>query len=95
MVGRGVRDPFMRSGTGNTVFDMPTDVSRVEITGTYNGNCQNFVVRVGGRLIVNEILGSCSVATAGRRYSGQHLVTGGVTEITNSSGVSWTITEIR
>jgi len=91
---RGLRDLYTRSGTGNTVFDMPTDVTRVRITGELTGGCQNFIMWIGGRLIVNEILGNCSVAS-GRNYSGDHLVTGGVTEIRNSNGVLWTITELR
>ncbi len=31
---RGLRPLFTRSGVGNTVFDMPTDVTRALITGT-------------------------------------------------------------
>jgi hypothetical protein len=91
---RGQRPLFTRSGVGASVFDMPTDVSRIQVNGSYNGNCENFVVSVGGRLVVNEILGSCSVAS-GRTYSGQHLVSGGVTEVKLSTNVSWAITEIR
>lgn len=94
MNGRGVREPFTRSGVGNTVFDMPTDISRVRITGSYGGSCENFIMRVGGRLAVNEILGTCSIAS-GRNYEGTHLVSGGVVEVTSSNGVSWSITELR
>ena len=49
---------------------------------------------IGGRLVVNEILGTCSVAI-GPRYEGVHLVSGNtlVTEI--STGVSWSVTEAR
>lgn len=78
------------SGTGNTVFDMPSYVSRVRITGRYDSNSSNFIVRVGGRLVVNELLGRAWNATT---YNGLHLVSGGVTEITNSRDVAWTFTQ--
>jgi hypothetical protein len=89
---RGVAPLFTRSGTGNTVFDMPTTVSRIHIVGTYNGNSSNFIVRIGGRLVVNELLGTGWSQT---RYDGVHLTSGGVVEITNSSGVAWTFEEVR
>lgn len=73
---------------------MPTYISRVQIVGTYGGRCQNFIVRIAGRLIVNEILGTCSIAI-GPRYEGVHLTRGGVVEVTNASGVSWAFTEVR
>lgn len=83
---------FSRSGSGNTVFDMPTHVSRVRIRGVWNGTgTSNFIVRVGGSLEVNEILREMP----NRTYEGTHVVVGGVTEITNSSTVNWTFTEVR
>lgn len=86
--------PFSHSGTGDTVFDMPTSVSRVRVIGTYGGFCQNFIVRVRGSVLVNEILGSCSSAS-GRTYDAIRLTTGGVVEIVSSSGVQWSFTEVR
>lgn len=86
--------PFTRTGTGATVFDLPSYISRVRITGTYNGFCENFVLKFAGRLIVNEILGSCSVGS-GRTYDGTHLVTAGTVEVTNSTGIAWSVTEVR
>lgn len=85
--------PFSRSGSGADVFSLPSHVSRVRITGDYDGRCENFVVWVGGRLAVNEIMGSCSVATTGRHYTGVHLVQGTLVEITHSTGIRWTITQ--
>lgn len=85
---------FSRSGVGDSVFDMPTTVSRVRITASPSTSCQNFVVKVAGRLIVNVILGTCSVADT-RTHDGTYLVSGGVTEVQISSGVSWTFTEVR
>jgi hypothetical protein len=87
------RPTFSRTGTGDTVFDMPIDVARVRIIGIYSGNSSNFVVRIGGRLIVNELLGTGWSMT---RYDGTLLTGGGGTvAITLSSGVQWSFEEIR
>lgn len=81
---------FSRSGVGNTVFDMPTYITRVRISGRWNQrDTSNFIVRIGGRLEVNEILRSSIT------YEGIHLVTGGIVEITNSAQIAWTISEVR
>jgi len=86
--------PWSQSGTGDSVFNMPTSVSRVRITATPASSCQNFAVKIAGRLIVNVILGTCSVADA-RTHDGTYLTSGGVTEVTISSGVSWSFTQVR
>ena len=84
---------YSRSGSGDNVFDIPSYVTRIRIQGTYQSCSSNFIVRVAGRLIVNELLGSCWTS---RSFDGTYALTaGGTTEITNSSGVSWTFTEIR
>lgn len=85
---------FTASGSGDTVFDMPTSVARVKITGDYRAFVSNFIVKIGGRLIVNEILGTSSIAV-GTHFEGTYVTTGGVVEITNSTGVAWTFTEVR
>ena len=85
---------FTRTGVGDNVFDMPTTVSRVKITGDYGAYCSNFVVHIAGRLIVNEILGTCSIGL-GPHFEGTYVTSGGTTEITISSGVSWSFTEVR
>jgi hypothetical protein len=91
--GRGLRDIFRRTGAGDTVFDMPADVARIHIIGTYTGFSSNFIVKIGGRLIVNELLGTGWSQT---RYDGTLLTGGGGTvAITNSSGVSWSFEEVR
>lgn len=94
--GRGVRTgPLWEGwGTGPYVFDMPRFISRVRVTANYSGRCENFAVRVGGRLIVNTILGTCSVAE-GPSYNGVHAVTGGEVEVLHAAGVNWRITEHR
>lgn len=83
---------WSQAGTGNNVFDMPTFVSRVRITGRYTGFTTNFIIKIGGRLTVNELLGTGWPSTT---YDGTHAVTGGQVEITNSSGVAWTFTQVR
>jgi hypothetical protein len=93
--GRGLGPPFKRTGTGANVFDIPSSVSRIHIVGDYGGSCENFVVKIAGRLIVNEILGRCSVAI-GPHYDGTHLITaGGTAEVTFSSGINWLFEEVR
>ena len=77
---------------GDTVCDMSSDVVPAHIVGTYTGYSSNFIVRIGGRLIVNELLGTGWGTT---RYEGTLLTGGGVVEITNSSGVSWSVEEGR
>jgi len=84
--------PFSRSGTGDTVFDLPTSVTRVRINATYTGFSSNFVVKIAGRLIVNELLGRAWPSTT---FDGTYLTSGGVVEITISSGVSWTFTQVN
>lgn len=95
VVAAGVAPPrptFTRSGVGDTVFDMPADVARVRIIGIYNGYSSNFIVRIGGRLIVNELIGD---GWGSRRYDGTLLTGGGgVVSITSSSGVQWSFEEV-
>jgi hypothetical protein len=96
MSGSGVNNTplFTRGGTGANVFDMPTTVTRVRIQADYGGSCENFIVHIGGRGVVNDILGTCSVAS-GRHFDGTFTTTGGVVEVLNSSGISWSFTEVR
>jgi hypothetical protein len=83
---------FARSGVGDTVFDMPTTVRRVRITGAYSGRSSNFIVHIGGAHIVNELLGTTWGPTT---FDGTYTTTGGVVEILSSSGVAWSFTEVR
>lgn len=85
---------FTRTGTGANVFDMPTNVTRVRIVGDYSGSCENFIIRIAGKGVVNEILGSCSIGI-GSHFDGTFLTTGGVVEVLNSNGISWSFTEVR
>jgi hypothetical protein len=96
IVGTGVpvpRPTFSRTGTGDAVFDMPLDVARVRVIGIFTGSSSNFIVRIAGRLLVNELIGTFWNTT---RYDGTLLTGGGgVVSITNSSGVAWSFEEIR
>jgi hypothetical protein len=85
---------FTRSGTGASVFDLPTYVTRVRITGDYAGFCENFIVHIAGRGVVNEILGTCSNGS-GPHFDGTYATSGGQVEVLNSTGISWTFTELR
>ena len=84
--------PWTMSGSGNTVFNMPTFVSRVRIRGVWNGQqTSNFIVRINGSLVVNEILRD----TPGRTFEGVYVTGGGVVEIVSSTFISWTFTQVR
>lgn len=81
------------SGHGNSVFDMPRSVARVHVVGVWSGrSTSNFIVWIGGRLVINEILRG----TANNTYDGIHLTNGGgVTQIENSNDITWSFEEIR
>lgn len=86
---------FTRSATGDNVLTgMPSYVTRVRVIGTYTARSSNFIMRVNNRLIVNELIGTTWGTT---RYEGVlNLPAGaGDIEVTNSSGVAWSITEVR
>lgn len=86
---------FTRSGSGDTVFDgMPSYVTRVQVVGVFTGRSSNFIMRVNGRLLVNELLGTSWGPT---RYDGTLLLPNGpgTVEVVNSSGVAWSIAEVR
>lgn len=95
------------SGSGNDIIDIPDDVLRFRITGNYSGYISNFIVVCGlgsgvaSGLLVNEILGTGGSSTS---YSGVHLNTGeystrrnrpcGSLRVQDSTGVSWTMTQL-
>lgn len=86
--------PFTRSGSGANVFDIPSSVTRIRIDGSYGGSCENFVVWIAGDLKVNEILGTCSIAS-GTTFSGTYAIHGGTAEVQNSTGISWKFTQVK
>ena len=85
---------FTVTGTGDTVFDKPFWVSRIQIRGLYSGRSSNWIVYCGNNLIVNELVGS-SWGNGG--ITGTYLVPASCTpfQIRSSSGVNWTFTEVR
>ena len=95
---------WMASGTGATILDMPTRLTRIRIEGVFTGRGENFIVWCGatgttGRsLLVNEILGTRYESTT---YSGVHSALRrsgdpcGELEIRNSQRLRWTFTEER
>jgi hypothetical protein len=86
---------FSRSGTGDQVFDLPSYVTRIRVTANTPSSCQNFAMKAGSSLIINVILGTCSVADE-KTHDGTYIVTAGATIQTQiSSGVNWTVTEQR
>ena len=65
--------PWRASGTGANIIDMPERVTRIRITGEYQGSLANFTVWCGspgdrGGLLVNETLGTRDLT----RYEGIH-----------------------
>ena len=96
-------EPWRRSGTGATIIDLPTRITRIRIEGQYNGRGENFVVWCGaaedrGGLLVNEIIGTrysttySGVHSARRSYGGRGQPCREL-QVEHSSGVRWTITE--
>lgn len=83
---------FDVSGRGDKVFDMPRTVKRVRISALYTLCCQNFIVRIDGRPVVNELLGTAFGKTG---FDGTYVTGGGVTEIISSDGVLWHFQEVR
>jgi hypothetical protein len=83
---------FTTTGTGAGSFTLPSAVTRLRIEATHNGTAQSLTVRIGGALVVNELLGT---AINPERFVGTYLVTGGATvEIIGSAGVNWFATEV-
>ena len=87
----GTAEIFVRSGAGNQVFDLPAYITRLRIQGEWNRTqTSNFIVRIAGRVVVNEILRDAIT------YDGTHQIAGGGTvEIVSSGQIAWTFTEIR
>ena len=92
---------WTQSGTGSTIIDLPTWITRIRIEGEYTGSSAHFAVLCGstgdyGGLLVNEAIGTFLDATI---YSGVHsaLRNSGLPcrelQITGT-GVQWTITQV-
>lgn len=79
--------------SGSRVFDMPVWVTRVVIAAIYTGFCENFIVEIGGRLVVNEILGTCR-SGVGTEFAGTFAASGTVVQV-RATRITWGIREIR
>jgi hypothetical protein len=79
---------FAKSGSGDTVFEIPTTVKKIAISGTSEKD-SNFIVKVSGLLIVNVIV------KTGKPFNGTYDTAGGKVEITSSTGVAWVFTEVK
>ena len=100
--------PWNYSGTGPDAFSIPDRVFRFRITAEYNGGSENFVVWCGtaanrGGLLVNEILGTSSIAI-GRTYRGVHVnersyggsgQTCGRLQVEHAVGVRWSMVSLN
>lgn len=97
---------FTMNGVGNNVVNVPASVTKLRIIGTYTASSSNFVVWIGPagsacgvvansncHLLVNELLGTSWGQTV---FDGVQQTGGGtVLSVQFSSGVSWSITEVR
>jgi hypothetical protein len=81
---------FTMSGVGNTVFTIPSYVTRIQITATYTGYSSNWIVN--GAVFIDDLVGTGWGLTVD---SGTYATTGGTVAITSSTGVAWTFTEVR
>lgn len=82
---------FAQSGTGDSVFTLPSRSARYRIKASYPGASSNFIVNVSGQLLVNEIIGLNRNPST---FDGTFLLpVQGRVEITNSSGVVWSFVE--
>ncbi len=86
--------PWGVTGGSNSGWPKPLYVTRVAITGSYTGSSQSFMMWCDSSLLVNVILGTS--AGHSTTYSGEHPTpscTAMHTEM--STGVSWSVTELR
>jgi hypothetical protein len=87
---------FTQSGVGDNVFTIPGYVTRVRVDGSFQGSCQNFIVNANNRLLINVIIGTCSVADTKSPFTGTYAISGATSvAITGSTGIAWTFTEVR
>ena len=87
---------FSRSGSGDTVFTIPSHVTRLRVDANTASSCQNFIARANGLSFVNIIMGTCSVSDSRGPFTGTYIVPAGATiSIVSSTGINWTFTESR
>jgi hypothetical protein len=83
---------FSKSGTGDAVFDLPLNVTRLRVQAKFNGAMQIFFVEIGGVPMIFTTVGSSQTPPTLDRTL---VVRGGATvEISGSSGVEWVMTQV-
>jgi hypothetical protein len=83
---------FAVSGSGNAVFEMPTHISRIRVTGKFvdtGGSPSTFVVFRNSTLEINSDLRSADFDVTG------FMTGGGRVQIQNSPAIAWSFTEVR
>ena len=89
----GSASGFSQSGTGDSTFVIPLNVSVLRIQAQFPGSVSTFFVDVAGRSLVVETIGTSRNPSS---FDGTYVVTpGALVEITNSNGVSWTATAVQ
>lgn len=88
-----VRSLWSKSGVGDSVFDMPTYISIVQITAAYTGYRGDFKVYINGSFLLWIVVGT-HPGGWGETWEGSYQTNGGVVEITEAAGVSWSFTEV-
>lgn len=83
---------FTQSGVGASVFDMPVRSARYAVAASYDGTSENFAVKVAGRLVINEVIGTAAEVPG---LDGLYLFDGGVVEVLAGPGVKWSFVELR
>ena len=84
---------YSKSGTGDDVFELPARSMKIRVQAETSGSTSTFFVDVAGKSLIIEIIGSSQTPTA---FDGTYLLqNGGVVEITKSSGVKWSFTEVQ
>lgn len=77
------------AGTGNAVITLPANVRQIRVAGAWNRTDDStFVVRIGGQVVVNEILFDAVI------YDSVHAVAGTVVEVVNSPNVTWFMIQV-
>lgn len=83
---------FTKSGTGNLVFDLPANVTRLRIQATFSGPSHTFSVNIGGTPLVRTTIGSSHTPPS---FEGIFAGPGGATvDIFDASGVDWVVTQL-
>jgi hypothetical protein len=87
--GNSVAQVFSRSGFGSASFQLPADVTRLRIRGSFDGATQVFIVRIGGTEVVHTLIGTAENPSV---FNSDLTVRGGSTlEMVDADGISWSV----